>query len=93
MNGLVCFIGKMQGVADCAELDNHYSKFHSLKAQRIAERGSKCSYTAPEAIDGAIELLEELYATGLFFSFGLTPQNRLSPQTLPIDVSPHGCGH
>ncbi|KAF2001420.1 hypothetical protein P154DRAFT_432939 [Amniculicola lignicola CBS 123094] len=45
---------------DWIELDNHYMKFHDLKAQRIAERGSKCSYTSPEAFDGAIELLEEL---------------------------------
>ncbi|ORY13271.1 Alg9-like mannosyltransferase family-domain-containing protein [Clohesyomyces aquaticus] len=42
------------------ELDNHYMKFHNLKAQRIIERGSKCSHTAPEAFDGACELLEEL---------------------------------
>jgi alpha-1,2-mannosyltransferase len=42
------------------ELDNHYDKFHALKAARIAERGSKCCHTAPEALDGAIELLEEL---------------------------------
>ncbi|KAF2268440.1 hypothetical protein CC78DRAFT_551302 [Lojkania enalia] len=42
------------------ELDNHYMKFHDLKAQRIIERGSKCSKTAPEAFDGACELLEEL---------------------------------
>ncbi|KAF2195272.1 hypothetical protein K469DRAFT_545389 [Zopfia rhizophila CBS 207.26] len=42
------------------ELDNHYIKFHDLKAQRIIERGPKCSKTAPEAFDGACELLEEL---------------------------------
>lgn len=42
------------------ELDNHYMKFHDLKAQRIIERGKKCSYTAPEAFDGAVELVEEL---------------------------------
>ena len=42
------------------ELDNHYSKFHADKARRIEDRGSKCSKTAPEAFDGAVELLEEL---------------------------------
>ncbi len=48
---------------DWIELDNHYLKFHADKARRIAERGSKCCRTAPEAMDGAIELLEELYAS------------------------------
>ncbi|EHK97301.1 hypothetical protein M7I_6931 [Glarea lozoyensis 74030] len=43
-----------------SELDNHYPKYHADKAKRILERGSKCSYTSPEAFDGAIELLEEL---------------------------------
>ncbi|KAF2147215.1 glycosyltransferase family 22 protein [Aplosporella prunicola CBS 121167] len=42
------------------ELDNHYMKYHDLKAKRLAERGSKCYHTAPEAFDGAVELLEEL---------------------------------
>lgn len=42
------------------ELDNHYPRFHSDKARRIAERGPKCCKTAPEALDGAVELLEEL---------------------------------
>ena len=42
------------------ELDNHYLKFHAEKARRIEERGEKCCRTAPEAMDGAIELLEEL---------------------------------
>ncbi|KAJ5753108.1 hypothetical protein N7520_010025, partial [Penicillium odoratum] len=42
------------------ELDNHYLKFHADKAKRIEERGEKCYGTAPEAMDGAIELLEEL---------------------------------
>ncbi|QKX62184.1 uncharacterized protein TRUGW13939_09342 [Talaromyces rugulosus] len=42
------------------ELDNHYSRFHADKARRITERGSKCCKTAPEAMEGAIELLEEL---------------------------------
>ncbi|KAF2088575.1 glycosyltransferase family 22 protein [Saccharata proteae CBS 121410] len=44
------------------ELDNDYMKFHDIKAKRIAERGAKCCYTAPEAFDGAVELLEELCA-------------------------------
>ena len=43
------------------ELDNQFPKFHADKARRIEERGSKCCKTAPEAFDGAIELLEELY--------------------------------
>ncbi|KAF2426184.1 hypothetical protein EJ08DRAFT_689215 [Tothia fuscella] len=42
------------------ELDSHYPKYHDLKAKRIAERGEKCCRTAPEAFDGAVELLEEL---------------------------------
>ncbi|PSN64318.1 hypothetical protein BS50DRAFT_602058 [Corynespora cassiicola Philippines] len=42
------------------ELDNKFLEFHDLKARRMAERGAKCSYTAPEAYDGAVELLEEL---------------------------------
>lgn len=43
-----------------SELDNHYLKYHADKARRIEERGEKCYGTAPEAMDGAIELLEEL---------------------------------
>ncbi|KAL9103850.1 MAG: hypothetical protein Q9163_001128 [Psora crenata] len=42
------------------ELDNHYLKYHADKARRISERGEKCCRTAPEAMDGAIELLVEL---------------------------------
>lgn len=42
------------------ELDNHYLKYHADKARRIEQRGEKCYGTAPEAMDGAIELLEEL---------------------------------
>ncbi|KAL2006702.1 hypothetical protein VTN00DRAFT_9370 [Thermoascus crustaceus] len=42
------------------ELDNHYPRYHADKARRIRERGEKCCKTAPEAMDGAIELLEEL---------------------------------
>ncbi|KAJ5975619.1 hypothetical protein N7481_009326, partial [Penicillium waksmanii] len=44
------------------ELDNHYLKYHADKKKRIEERGEKCFGTAPEAMDGAIELLEELCA-------------------------------
>ena len=46
---------------DWIELDNHYLKFHSKKARRIEERGEQCCRTAPEAYDGALELLEELW--------------------------------
>ncbi|KAJ5711294.1 hypothetical protein N7488_005450 [Penicillium malachiteum] len=42
------------------ELDNHYLKYHADKAKRIEERGEKCYGTAPEAMDAAVELLEEL---------------------------------
>lgn len=45
---------------DWIELDNHYLRYHADKARRITERGPKCSKTAPEAMDAAIELLEEL---------------------------------
>lgn len=41
------------------ELDSHYMKFHDIKARRIIERGDRCCRTAPEAFDGAVELLEE----------------------------------
>ncbi|OQE25407.1 hypothetical protein PENSTE_c006G03986 [Penicillium steckii] len=44
------------------ELDNHYLKYHADKRKRIEERREKCFGTAPEAMDGAIELLEELCA-------------------------------
>lgn len=42
------------------ELDNHYLRYHADKNRRIKERGAKSCKTAPEAMDGAIELLEEL---------------------------------
>lgn len=42
------------------ELDRHYLRYHGDKKRRIKERGQKCCRTAPEAFDGAIELLEEL---------------------------------
>ena len=45
---------------DWIELDNHYLKFHAEKARRIEEKGLVCCRTAPEAYDGAVELLEEL---------------------------------
>jgi len=45
---------------DWIELDNQFLKFHAIKSQRIKERGEKCCRTAPEAYDGAVELLEEL---------------------------------
>ncbi|KAF2835008.1 hypothetical protein M501DRAFT_999559 [Patellaria atrata CBS 101060] len=44
---------------DWIELDNQFPKFHADKAARILERGHKCCKTAPEAYDGAVELLEE----------------------------------
>ena len=45
---------------DWIELDNHYLKFHEAKKRRIEERPHKYCRTAPEALEGAIELLEEL---------------------------------
>ncbi|KAM7216785.1 Protein of unknown function (DUF3445) domain containing protein [Rhypophila decipiens] len=45
---------------DWIELDNHYPRFHADKARRIAERGTKCYRTAPEAYPAAVELLEDL---------------------------------
>ncbi len=45
---------------DWIELDNHYLKFHADKARRIEQMGATHCRTAPEAMDGAIELLEEL---------------------------------
>nr|KAK5449113.1 hypothetical protein LTR18_002202 [Exophiala xenobiotica] len=45
---------------DWIELDNHYPRYHADKARRIAERGSKCCRTAPEALPAALELLDEL---------------------------------
>lgn len=41
------------------ELDNEWPKYHKRKLERIEERGEKCCRTAPEAFDGAVELLEE----------------------------------
>ncbi|KAK3385241.1 hypothetical protein B0H63DRAFT_180675 [Podospora didyma] len=42
------------------ELDNHFPRYHADKARRIAERGSQCCMTAPEAYPAAVELLQEL---------------------------------
>lgn len=58
----VCFLTQEH----IAELDNHYPRFHADKARRIKERGTKCCRTAPEAMDAAIELLEELYVQSLY---------------------------
>ncbi|RAL17082.1 heme-dependent oxidative N-demethylase family protein [Aspergillus homomorphus CBS 101889] len=44
------------------ELDNHYLRYHADKAKRIRERGDKCCRTHPDAMEAAIELLEELVA-------------------------------
>lgn len=44
------------------ELDSDYLHYHSLKASRIASRGTQCIRTAPEAVDAARELAEELVA-------------------------------
>lgn len=70
---------------DWIELDNHYLKYHADKARRILERGSKCCKTAPEAMDGAIELLEELYAQLPL------PQNQTKPSSsnLAAPISPN----
>lgn len=50
------------------ELDNHYLRYHADKKRRIEERGAKACQTAPEAMDGAIELLEELYVANPTFN-------------------------
>jgi hypothetical protein len=42
------------------ELDNQFPKYHAEKAARIAERGSKCVATHPDAYPAAMELLQEL---------------------------------
>lgn len=42
------------------ELDSDYPKYHADKARRIAERREKCIKVAPEAAQGAVELLHEL---------------------------------
>ncbi|CAF3462916.1 unnamed protein product [Fusarium graminearum] len=47
-------------VEEWIELDNHFPKYHADKAKRIAERGTKCVDTHPDAYPAAIELLEEM---------------------------------
>ncbi|KAF4998294.1 hypothetical protein FGRMN_3343 [Fusarium graminum] len=47
-------------VQEWIELDNHYPKYHADKAARIAERGTKCVDTHPDAFPAAVELLQEL---------------------------------
>lgn len=42
------------------ELDNRFLEWHRIKAKRIQERGIQSCRTAPEAYDGALELLEDL---------------------------------
>ena len=51
---------RMMDWNDWIELDNHYLRYHADKKRRIEERGDSCCRTAPEGMDGAIELLEEL---------------------------------
>ncbi|KAL9000351.1 MAG: hypothetical protein Q9188_005694 [Gyalolechia gomerana] len=76
------------------ELDRHYLRFHSDKKRRIKERGQKCCRTAPEAFDGAIELLEELcdYLPQRYPSlFRSTPtgiHNLLTHETFDITTRP-----
>ena len=57
---------------DWIELDNQFLKFHAIKSQRIRERGEKCCRTAPEAYDGAVELLEELLVPDYKSFYGST---------------------
>ncbi|KAL9027358.1 MAG: hypothetical protein Q9196_004102 [Gyalolechia fulgens] len=76
------------------ELDKHYLRFHMDKKRRIEERGQKCCRTAPEAYDGAIELLEELcdYLPQRYPSlFRSTPtgiHNLLTDETFDITTRP-----
>lgn len=81
---------------DWIELDNHYFRFHADKAQRIIERGTKCSYTDsdPKVYDGAIELLEELcsylpqrYPT-LYKATPVGMDNLLTDETFNIQERP-----
>lgn len=63
-------------LTEALELDNHYLRYHADKARRIKERGTKCCKTAPEAMDGAIELLEELCVPNTLYPdsiYNLTP--------------------
>ncbi|KAL8784248.1 MAG: hypothetical protein Q9213_004070 [Squamulea squamosa] len=76
------------------ELDNHYLRFHGDKKRRIEERGEKCCKTAPEAYDGAIELLEELCSylpqryPSLFQSTPTGIHNLLTNETFDITARP-----
>lgn len=76
------------------ELDNHYAHYHSQKAERIASRGTKCCRTAPEAVDGAMELLEELCAylperyPALFRKTPTGVHNLLTTETFDITARP-----
>ncbi|KAI9793976.1 MAG: hypothetical protein M1833_000494 [Piccolia ochrophora] len=76
------------------ELDNHYSKYHSDKAARIAERGHKCCKTAPEAFDGAVELLEEFCDylpqryPSLYMRTSTGMHNRLTKETFDVTARP-----
>ncbi|KAI4094467.1 MAG: hypothetical protein LQ348_006712 [Seirophora lacunosa] len=76
------------------ELDNHYLRFHGDKKRRIEERGDKCCRTAPEAYDGAVELLEELCSylpqryPSLFRSTPTGVYNLLTAETFDITTRP-----
>ncbi|KAL8673135.1 MAG: hypothetical protein Q9168_002432 [Polycauliona sp. 1 TL-2023] len=76
------------------ELDNHYPRFHEDKKRRIGERGEKCCRTAPEAFDGAVELLEELCSylpqryPSLFQSTPTGIHNILTNETFNITERP-----
>ncbi|KAI4109582.1 MAG: hypothetical protein LQ339_001695 [Xanthoria mediterranea] len=76
------------------ELDNHYLRFHEDKKRRIEERGEKCCKTAPEAYDGAVELLEELCSylpqryPSLFQSTPTGIHNLLTQETFDITTRP-----
>ncbi|KAE8153902.1 Alg9-like mannosyltransferase family-domain-containing protein [Aspergillus avenaceus] len=74
---------------DWIELDNQYLRYHTDKARRIRERGDKCCKTAPEAMDAAIELLQELASylpqryPSLFKSTPHGIHNTLTNETIP----------
>lgn len=59
-------------LTEALDLDNHYLRYHADKARRIKERGTKCCKTAPEAMDGAIELLEELCVPNTLYPDSIT---------------------
>lgn len=42
------------------QLDNRFLEWHAIKAKRIQERGAQGCRTAPEAYEGALELLNDL---------------------------------